>query len=201
MNRFALISGIALLALFACSSPQKGTTKMELKSPTDATVGKQEGGGGNMELKSSAFANGREIPRKYTCEGQDVSPPLQWSNLPSGTKSLALIVDDPDAPDPARPLRVWVHWILYNIPPDSTGLPEAVTSSDLPKGTLSGKNDRGDTEYHGPCPPIGRHRYFFALYALDQMLPDLKSPTKPELRKAMDGHILAKIELMGTYQK
>jgi Raf kinase inhibitor-like YbhB/YbcL family protein len=154
-----------------------------------------------LEITSSKFTHQGEIPRQYTCEGSDVSPPLSWSGVPDGTKSLALIVDDPDAPDPAAPKMTWVHWVLYNIPPDATGLPEAVGSGSVPAGTLEGKNDWGRTGYGGPCPPIGRHRYFHKLYALDTVLSDLGKPTKAELEKAMEGHTLGKAELIGTYQK
>ena len=114
-----------------------------------------------------------EIPRKYTCDGEDLSPPLSWSGLPAGTKSLALIVDDPDAPDPKAPKMVYVHWVLYNIPADAAGLAEAIRAADLPRGTLEGLNDWGRTGYGGPCPPIGRHRYFHKLYALDTVFRDL----------------------------
>ena len=154
-----------------------------------------------MELRSPAFVHQGEIPRKHTCDGEDRSPPLAWSGLPAGTKSLALIVDDPDAPDPKAPQRVYVHWVLYNIPPVVSGLVTAIRPENLPAGTLEGLNDWGRTGYGGPCPPIGRHRYFFKLYALSQMLPDLGKPTKVELEKAMEGKILAKTELIGTYQK
>ena len=152
-------------------------------------------------LTSTAFTHNGPIPKLYTCQGADKSPALAWSGLPAGTKSLALIVDDPDAPDPAAPTMTWVHWVLYNIPVDAAGLPEAVASNALPSGTREGKNDWKRTGYGGPCPPIGRHRYFHKLYALDVLLPDLKQPTKAELEKAIKGHVLAKIELMGTYQK
>jgi Raf kinase inhibitor-like YbhB/YbcL family protein len=155
----------------------------------------------SFTLKSPAFANGHEIPVDYTCEAGDVSPALAWSGVPSGTKSLALIVDDPDAPDPAAPKMTWVHWVLYNMPADSSHIPEAADQDDLPAGTLEGKNDWKRTGYGGPCPPIGRHRYFFKLYALDTVLPDLNNPTKAELEKAVEGHILAKAELVGLYQK
>jgi len=153
-----------------------------------------------MELKSSAFDHQGEIPRQYTCDGEDHSPPLAWSALPAGTKSLALIVDDPDAPDPKAPKRVYVHWVLYNLPP-TAGLAEAVQPSKLPAGTREGLNDWGRTGYGGPCPPIGRHRYFHKLYALDALLPDLQQPTKARLLAAMEGHILAETHLMGTYQR
>lgn len=154
-----------------------------------------------MELTSEAFPHQGEIPRKYTCDADDRSPPLRWQGVPREAKSLVLIVDDPDAPDPSAPRMTYVHWLLYNLPPDCTGLPEAVASADLPAGTREGRNDWKRTGYGGPCPPIGRHRYFFKLYALDQALPDLKEPTKTELETEMSGHVLAQCELIGTYEK
>lgn len=152
-------------------------------------------------LSSSSFTHQGEIPSEYTCEGSDISPPLSWSGIPDGTKSLAMIVDDPDAPDPKAPQRVWVHWVLYNLPPTAGALAEAATPDKLPEGTAQGKNDWGRIGYGGPCPPIGRHRYFFKIYALDAMLSDLGTPTKKELEKAMEGHILARAEIIGTYEK
>lgn len=152
-----------------------------------------------LTLTSRAFAHQAEIPAKYTCEGSDVSPPLAWSDAPAGTRSFVLIVDDPDAPDPAAPKMTYVHWVLYNIPPEASGLAEAVRT--LPPGTLEGTNDWHRTGYGGPCPPIGRHRYFHKLYALDTMLPDLHRPTKLKLEQAMAGHVLAATELVATYQK
>ena len=152
----------------------------------------------NMKLESSDFVHRGEIPKRFTCDGEDVAPALSWSNLPAGTQSLALIVDDPDAPDPAAPKLVWVHWVLYNIPPASSGLPAA--AKKLPAGSLHGLNDWKRTGYGGPCPPIGRHRYFFKLYALDAVLPDLDNPDKSQLENAMAGHIIEKTELIGTYQ-
>ncbi len=154
-----------------------------------------------LELRSPAFEPNGEIPVRYTCDGQDVSPPLEWSGVPEGTKSLVLIVDDPDAPDPAAPRMTWVHWVLYNIPPSATGLPEGVRPPDLPPGTRQGLNDWKRTGYGGPCPPIGRHRYFHKLYALSEVLPDLGTPTKAELLRAMEGKILDQAELVGTYQR
>jgi Raf kinase inhibitor-like YbhB/YbcL family protein len=154
-----------------------------------------------LQITSNAFEQGASIPRLYTCQGKDSSPPLSWSGVPAAVRSLALIVDDPDAPDPAAPKRIWVHWVLYNMPPGCTGLAEGVAPTALPAGTLQGKNDWKRTGYGGPCPPIGRHRYFHKLYALDAMLPDLDHPAKDQLIKAMDGHILAQAELVGTYQK
>ena len=155
----------------------------------------------SIEITSAAFGPNEEIPQQYTCDGQDVSPPLAWTGLPAATKSLALIVDDPDAPDPAAPKMTWVHWVLYNIPPAATGLPENVGSQDLPEGTKEGLNDWKRTGYGGPCPPIGRHRYFHKLYALDAVLPDIGTPTKEQLETAMERHILEETELIGTYQR
>jgi Raf kinase inhibitor-like YbhB/YbcL family protein len=154
-----------------------------------------------LSITSPAFQPGGEIPKVHTCEGKDTSPPLAWSGVPHGTRSLALVVDDPDAPDPKAPKRTWVHWVLYDIPPVSMGLPGAITTRDLPVGTLEGSNDWRRTGYGGPCPPIGRHRYFFKLYALDLVLADLRGPDKAKLEKAMEGHVLAQAELIGTYQK
>jgi len=154
-----------------------------------------------LALKSSAFAHNGEIPRRYTCQGEDVSVPLAWSGVPAGAKSLVLIVDDPDAPDPKAPRMTWVHWVLYNMPATTTGLKEAVNTNELPKGTLEGFNDWKRTGYGGPCPPIGRHRYFHKLYALETVLPAMENPTKADLEQAMKGHVIKKAELIGTYQK
>jgi len=154
-----------------------------------------------LKISSSAFVDGGAIPAKYTCEGDDISPALAWSGVPDGAKSLVLIVDDPDAPDPAAPRMTWVHWVLYNLPPSATGLPEAVAEDALPPGTKGGINDWKRTGYGGPCPPIGRHRYFFKLYALDAMLPAMNKPTKADVEKAMKGHVLAETQIVGTYQK
>jgi Raf kinase inhibitor-like YbhB/YbcL family protein len=153
-----------------------------------------------LGLTSSAFKAGEKIPSKYTCEGEDVSPPLAFSGAPEGTKSLALIVDDPDAPDPKAPKRVWAHWLVFNLSPDVAALPEDASRKGLPKGSVTGLSDRKQTSYHGPCPPIGRHRYFHKLYALDTTLPATPF-TKAELEAAMQGHVLAEASLMGTYQK
>ncbi|MES2760349.1 MAG: YbhB/YbcL family Raf kinase inhibitor-like protein [Pseudomonadota bacterium] len=152
-----------------------------------------------LTLSSTAFDANGPIPPVYTCDGSDVSPPLAWSGVPDGTKSLALIVDDPDAPDPAAPQRTWVHWVLYNIAPDATGLEQG--GRRLPDGTQEGSNDWRRTGYGGPCPPIGRHRYFFKLYALNVELPVLAPATKHELEQAMQGHVLEKAELIGTYHR
>ena len=154
-----------------------------------------------LAITSPAFAAGGSIPKKYTCDGNDVSPALAWTGVPAGAKSLALVVDDPDAPDPAAPKRVWVHWVLYDIPPSAAGLAEAVKAGALPAGTREGKNDWNRTGYGGPCPPVGRHRYFFKLFALDSVLPDLGTPAKADLERAMKGHVLEQAEMIGTYQR
>ena len=161
----------------------------------------KEEGAMAMRLESSAFAHDGPIPTRFTCEGEDVSPPLAWSTPPAGTKSLALIVDDPDAPDPRAPRRTWVHWVVYEIPPDLRSLDEGAGSRALPHGARAGKNDWGRADYGGPCPPVGRHRYFHKLYALDVSLGDLGAATKAALEKAMQGHVLAHAELIGTYEK
>ncbi len=151
-------------------------------------------------LSSPAFAGGHDIPIDYTCEAGDVSPPLAWADPPAGTESFALVVDDPDAPDPAAPRRTWVHWVVYNLPPATRRLAEAANRDDLPAGAREGTNDWGRAGYDGPAPPVGRHRYVFRLFALDAALPDLGRPTKADLVRAMDGHVLGTAELVGTYQ-
>ncbi len=152
-----------------------------------------------MELSSPTFAPGGEIPVRHTCEGEDLAPPLHWQGVPDGAASLVLIVDDPDAPDPAAPRTTWVHWVLYDMPPAAAELAEG--GRPLPAGTREGLNDWGRHGYGGPCPPIGRHRYFFKLYALDKVLPPLTPPTKAAVEQAMRGHVLAQAELIGTYLK
>lgn len=153
-----------------------------------------------LALASASFAQNGTIPPRNTCDGVNISPALSWDHVPDGTKSLALIVDDPDAPDPADPRMTWVHWVLYNMPPDIHGLSEGVGGTALPKGTLQGINDWQRPGYRGPCPPIGNHRYFFKLYALDTVLPNLNQPTSVMLEQAMQGHILARADLVGRYQ-
>lgn len=152
-----------------------------------------------MIIKSSQFIDGDPIPQNYTCEGQDVPPPLAWDFVPKDAEALALIVDDPDAPDPEAPTRTYVHWVLYDIPPETTGLDGK--GRELPRGTREGLNDWNRTGYGGPCPPKGRHRYFFKLYALDTQLGDLGRPTKSQLLEAMQGHILEEARMVGTYEK
>jgi Raf kinase inhibitor-like YbhB/YbcL family protein len=154
-----------------------------------------------FQLGSSSFAPGGDIPADFTCDGRDVSPPLSWTGAPGGTRSLALIVDDPDAPDPQAPRRVWTHWVLYNLPATLRGLREGMSARTLPKGALEGFNDSKRLGWEGPCPPIGRHRYFFRLYALDTALPDLRHPTRGALERAMEGHVLARAELVGRFAR
>jgi len=154
-----------------------------------------------LVLESSAFENGAEIPARYTCSGDDVSVPLNWEGVPDAARSLVLIIDDPDAPDPKAPKMVWVHWVLYNMPPDLSSLAEHITSATLPPGASEGLNDWQRPGYGGPCPPVGRHRYFHRLYALDVVLDEMNKPTRAVVEAAMQGHIIAQAELIGTFQK
>jgi Raf kinase inhibitor-like YbhB/YbcL family protein len=155
-----------------------------------------------LRISSPAFVPGGPIPAAHTCDGRDTSPALEWTGVPPGTRSLALIVDDPDAPDPAAPRMIWVHWVLYNIPPACAGLAEGVAPDDLPPGTRQGINDSGRAGYSGPCPPIGTHRYFHRLHALDSELPDLgPRASRAAVDRAMSGHVIAAAELMGTFER
>jgi Raf kinase inhibitor-like YbhB/YbcL family protein len=165
-------------------------------TPPDSPEGKIA-----MKVTSPAFRHQGSIPSRHTCDGANVSPALAWSDVPPGTASLALIVTDPDAPDPKAPTTTWTHWVLYGLPPDAKGLREAIPAKGLPDGTLEGTNDWGKTGYGGPCPPIGRHRYVFTLFAVDNVPAGLGTPTRSSLEKAMAGHILAQAELIGTYQR
>ena len=174
-------ASLAVLVALACAGGQKAQAPM------------------SITVTSPAFTAAGAIPSKYTCEGPDPSPPLAWTGVPATARSLALIVDDPDAPDPAAPRVVWVHWVLYDIPPGGTGLGE--NASRTGTGGRDGLNDWKAAGWRGPCPPKGRHRYFFRLYALDTLLGDLRQPTRAQLEKAMSGHVLARGELMGTYQQ
>jgi Raf kinase inhibitor-like YbhB/YbcL family protein len=154
-----------------------------------------------LVLSSPAFADQGDIPTRFTCEGQDISPALRWSGVPPGARSLVLIVDDPDAPDPKAPKMTWVHWVLYNLPSSAAELAEAVGREHLPAGTLEGLNDWKRTGYGGPCPPVGRHRYFHKLFALDVVLADLHTPAKAQVEQAMGAHVIDRAELVGTYQR
>ncbi|MHB1263856.1 MAG: YbhB/YbcL family Raf kinase inhibitor-like protein [Gemmatimonadaceae bacterium] len=152
-----------------------------------------------FRISSPAFPHEGVIPPRFTCDGDDTSPALSWEGAPEGTRSFALLVVDPDAPDSAAPKMTYVHWVLYDMPPGTSGLPEGVDASTLPPGTREGRNDWHRTGWGGPCPPIGRHRYYFQLFALDALLGDLKEPTRALLERAMAPHLLARAELMGTY--
>jgi hypothetical protein len=187
------LATLALLGACAPAGERDAQTAAPATAAEDTTM--------SFEIRSPAFAPSGEIPGKHTCDSSDVSPPLEWSGAPAGTRSFALVVDDPDAPDPKAPQVVWVHWVLYNLPDSTTGLAEGVAARDLPGGTRQGRNDWKAVGYRGPCPPVGRHRYFHKLYALDTVLPDLGEPTKAKLEAAMRGHVLAEAELIGTYAR
>lgn len=193
----ALLLAASLLGLAgaaACGRTEE--VAMPASSSPQATAGASA-----LALRSPAFAPGQPLPMRFTCEAEGASPPLQWSGIPEGARSLALIVEDPDAPDPAAPQRVFVHWVLYDLPADSDGLPEGVAAAQLPAGTRQGRNDWQHTGFGPPCPPVGRHRYVHRLYALDTQLADLHAPDKARLLAAMEGHVLAQAELVGTYEK
>jgi Raf kinase inhibitor-like YbhB/YbcL family protein len=196
--RLTTLSGIALICMVAWMAQAAENSTAGNRQQTKQ---KKEKAPMSMSITSSSFPHDGVIPTRHTCEGHDTSPELLWTDVPNGAKSLVLIVDDPDAPDPAAPKRVWVHWVLYNIPATSSGLSEAIAAHDLPPGTKEGVNDWQRTGYGGPCPPIGSHRYFHKLYALDIVLPDLKQPTKAKLEEAMRGHVIATAEMIGRYQK
>jgi Raf kinase inhibitor-like YbhB/YbcL family protein len=197
----ALILLILLPAACDRGAPPMSDTSSTSPRSAASTDSRSERKAMPLKITSLAFQPGGSIPSKYTCEGQDMSPPLAWSGAPANTKAFALIVDDPDAPDPAKPQRVYVHWVVYSLPATPASLSENASKKGLPKGAMQGKNDWGKAEYGGPCPPIGRHRYFFKLYALDTELTNLSSPTKADLERAMKGHVLESAELIGTYQK
>ena len=182
-----LVAALVII-LLACSGQETGKQETPEK----------EGDVMDIELTSTAFAHNSPIPVKYTCDGEDVSPPLNWTGAPEGTKTIALICDDPDAP-----MKTWVHWVLYCIPPDTTSLEEGIPGKEtLPNGSRHGINDFRRHGYGGPCPPRGKpHRYFFKLYALDTELELKPGARKKDLLKAMEGHIIGKGELIGTYQR
>ncbi len=152
-------------------------------------------------LTSPAFADHTRMPKQYTCDGADISPPLRWSGTPQGTKSLVLIIDDPDAPDPRAPKMTWVHWVVVDIPGSTHELAENAAAHSLPTGAYQGLNDWKRAAYGGPCPPIGEHRYFHKLYALNTLLPHLEHPTKDEVLAAMKDHVIEDAQLVGTYRR
>ncbi len=198
---------LTLLGALACggrADAHSGDSAAAAARSPSTPVGKsQNGETGKMtlQLTSSAFTDGGNIPAKFTCEGEDVSPELAWSGAPPGTRSFAIIVDDPDAPDPAAPKMTYVHWVVYNIPATVTSLAENASMRGMPAGSEQGLNDWKRDRFGGPCPPIGTHRYFFKLYALDTTLTDLDKAMKSGLERAMNGHILAEAQLMGRYAK
>lgn len=183
------ISVMALLLLGCTNQPSPAPSKPAADKPKENKM--------EFKLTSTAFPEGQAIPRQYTCDGVNVSPPLEWSGAPPGVKSFALICDDPDAP-----AGTWVHWVLYNLPGDRIGLVENVpTTESVPGGGLQGTNDFKNIGYGGPCPPSGTHRYFFKLYALDAELSLKAGATKADVEKAMSGHIVGQAQLMGTYKR
>jgi Raf kinase inhibitor-like YbhB/YbcL family protein len=155
-----------------------------------------------LTLTSPSFGHGDLIPRSHTSDGVNRSPPLTWDGVPAGARSLALVVEDPDAPDPAAPQRIFAHWLVFNLPPQSDGLVLAASQARLPRGAHVGRNDFGVLDYCGPAPPIGRHRYFFRLFALDTVLPaSIVEPDRATLMRALQGHIIEEAELMGVYER
>jgi len=189
-------------AVFFCGCDSKEKSSPAKTSETDLSEKQQKSekeGGKKMAVKitSSAFADGQMIPSKYTCDGRDVSPPLQWDGVPETAQSIALICDDPDAP-----MGTWVHWVLFNLPADTTKLAEAMGPDEtLANGAKQGTSDFGRIGYGGPCPPSGTHRYFFKIYALDSMLDLLAGASKRQLVDAMAGHIIGESRLMGKYKR
>jgi Raf kinase inhibitor-like YbhB/YbcL family protein len=197
---------LSVLSLAVCACDKSKSSIADTTAVVTNTVATQSDSASatpamTFNLSSSAFAPNGSIPTKYTCEGADISPPLEWSGAPANTKSFALIVEDPDAPDPAKPTRVVSHWVVYNIPASTTKLAENASKAGMPPGSAQGSNERGTQAYMGPCPPIGRHRYFFKLFALDTVLNGLGNPKKADLEKAIQGHAIGTAELIGTYQK
>jgi hypothetical protein len=191
-----ILSGGGLLGAVAIA----GLAHAAAAAPVTArATAKAREGTMTFRLVSSAFEPGGAIPTRHTCDGEDRSPPLAWTGAPAGTRSFALIVDDPDAPDPAAPKVVWVHWVAFDIPAGASALAAGASPKGLPAGTREGLNDWKQSGWRGPCPPVGRHRYVHTLYALDVTLPRLTAPTKAALLAAMSGHVLGKTELIGTY--
>lgn len=199
-RRHATLRGAIALALVlgACGPGRAPHTVKERPQEVNAMKSMARD---TLVLSSPSFGDSGMIPAKHTCEDEDISPALTWSGAPDGTRTLALIVDDPDAPDPAAPKMTWVHWVLYDLPGTATSLAEGMRPDSLPHGVRQGVNDWKQTGWRGPCPPKGRHRYFFKLYALDTALGELKTPDKAAVEQAMKGHVLAQAQLIGTYEK
>jgi hypothetical protein len=189
MQKVECLLALAMLAFIACSNRPQQAAQPQV-TPATAQPQKSE-----LKLASTAFKEGEAIPRGYTCDGANVSPPLEWTGVPKTAKTIAIIADDPDAP-----AGIWVHWVLYNLPADGLGLIENTPQTEtLNGGGVQGKNDFGKIGYGGPCPPSGTHHYFFKFYAVDLELPLKPGATKTEVEKAMEGHIVAEAQLMGTY--
>jgi len=186
-----LFFSLLVISLASCSSSTQGnipTQPQSQPSTQEAAV--------TLQISSPAFKNGEAIPSDFSCDGRDVSPALAWTEAPAGTQSFAIIMDDPDAP-----VGIWVHWVIFNIPASTRDLKEGTpTDPQLSDGSIQGQASSGSSGYHGPCPPSGTHRYFFKLYALDSMLSLTASADKKDLLAAMEGHILASAELMGTFK-
>ena len=155
----------------------------------------------SLTITSPAFEHEQTIPARHTCEGENISPALDWRGVPDAAQTLALIVEDPDAPDPAAPQRIFTHWVVYNLPPDSSGLEESVSAERLPRGARFGRSDFERSSWGGPCPPVGEHRYYFKLYALDAPLPTAEPLTRARLLDAIEGHVVGYAELLGRYAK
>jgi Raf kinase inhibitor-like YbhB/YbcL family protein len=193
------------LSIAACSKPEpaKVDTAAVISNvgPTRGNIVSDTASPATLTVTSTAFSPNGSIPVKYTCEGPGVSPPLEIGGVPAGAKSVVLIVEDPDAPDPAKPTRVVTHWVAYNIPPNTSTLAENASKSGLPSGAAQGLNEKNAVGYMGPCPPIGAHRYFFKVSALDTVLTGLNKPKKADVAAAMKGHVVGSGELIGTYQK
>ena len=200
-----LLAVVLLPAAFACG---KSESSVPDTTAVVSNVGRQQPDVVNamttpmvFNLYSDVFPPKTAIPARYTCEGENISPPLKWTGAPAKTKTFALIVEDPDAPDPGKPTRTVTHWVVYNIPASTTMLAETASTKKMPVGSAQGSNERGAQAYMGTCPPIGRHRYFLKLYALDTTLTGLKNPKKADLQKAMEGHVVGSAEMIGLYQK
>jgi Raf kinase inhibitor-like YbhB/YbcL family protein len=190
LRRLVALSLLATTALIGCSKESQPV-------PANVSAQRSQQQQGQMKVESAAIKEGQPIPRQYTCDGINISPPLEWSGVPKSAKTVAIIADDPDAP-----AGTWVHWVLYNLPAENIGLVENVPATEnLKAGGFQGKNSFGKLGYGGPCPPSGTHRYFFKVYAVDAELPLKAGATKSDLETAMQGHIVAQAQLMGTYQK
>ena len=187
--RFTVVG--LLLLLVGCASPAP-PAKRQLENVNPSQTAQPA-----LQVTSTAFKEGQSIPRQYTCDGVNISPPLEWNGTPKSAKTIAIIADDPDAPS-----GTFVHWVVYNLPAENIGLVENLpTTESLKAGGFQGKNDFQKIGYGGPCPPSGTHRYFFKVYALDSELALKAGATKADVEKAMQGHIVAQAQLMGTYRR